>query len=596
MRLYELLQSAKAELHSTKMELQRERSQAAAGGGGDRDAAVASMQALMVELRDKCRFTELQLAGAREENAKLAQATEEMRAQLAQSQASMTDLQRLNAKQTPMLHELQQAVERSARERAMTAEQLHEEQRRYEDTVHAKDQTVALLEQKNQALADELRRALDAQRAGAAQLEQINGRCAELERTNGELGKQLLSSKEQLKYLHLARRSEAQVQSLLQQLQMDNARLVKLLASTDEYREFVAYAEDAGGLTYVPPLAAGNASYGTSSRGAGGSRDGADALMRLMPARERGVKGAGAETDYWVPSDTYALANDFRRTHVPTLPMELFAELLLRLNRVWRAREQKRLERQREKLQKRIGELRRRVAQSVPYEEVLQSSEMERLRRELKEMRAAFNAGRRKLNETEERLLESSLESAIAIDAQLQQAKGQNEHLLHEVAEHELRFRSAFGHGASAAAAAATEVSDRFAERVTELMREFQRKMLHMNRADADLYTQVLQAQSWFLEALDRRIVQSREKMGSVYDTVLAANPSRPKPTPAVSSSSVAAGGSAITPSRSGLGGGVGVAAGGGGAVISLSPPFDASAGGDAGGGDESDDFDDDEE
>lgn len=47
-----------------------------------------------------------------------------------------------------------------------------------------------------------------------------------------------------------------------------------------------------------------------------------------------------------------------------------FAELLLRLNRVWRNRESKRLERQRLKAQKKIAELRRRVSQNVPYEEV----------------------------------------------------------------------------------------------------------------------------------------------------------------------------------------------------------------------------------
>lgn len=44
-----------------------------------------------------------------------------------------------------------------------------------------------------------------------------------------------------------------QVQSLLQQLQLDNARLVKLLASTQEYRDFAANMDTAGGLTYVPP-------------------------------------------------------------------------------------------------------------------------------------------------------------------------------------------------------------------------------------------------------------------------------------------------------------------------------------------------------
>ncbi len=41
----------------------------------------------------------------------------------------------------------------------------------------------------------------------------MSSRAAELERTNGELGQQLLASKEQIKYLHLARRSEAQVRA-----------------------------------------------------------------------------------------------------------------------------------------------------------------------------------------------------------------------------------------------------------------------------------------------------------------------------------------------------------------------------------------------
>jgi dsDNA-binding SOS-regulon protein len=155
--------------------------------------------------------------------------------------------------------------------------------------------------------------------------------------------------------------------------------------------------------------------------------------------------------------------------------------------------------------------------------QVLQSSEVERLRRELREMRNAFNTGRRKLNDTEEKLLESSIESAAVIDSQLRQQKQQNEALLAELAEVDLRAHSAFGEGVSAAAAGASEVCDRFSERVTELMREFQRKTLHINRADADLYMRMLQLQSWFLESLDRRIVQCREKMGSVYEFTLTA-------------------------------------------------------------------------
>ena len=505
-RIHEAWQKTKAELMDTKAEL---RHAEAAATAGQRDAAMQQMQALTVELRDKCRFTELQLAGAREECVKLSSGAEDYRARLSEAQQQVAELHAVNGQQNPMIMELQATVQRLGRERQETVDRLAEEQRAHESMHATKEQTMLLQEQKVHALNEELRRALEAQRASAAAMEAANARTVELERTNGELGRQLLSSKEQLKYLHLARRSEAQVQSLLQQLQMDNARLVKLLASTDEYKEFVAYAEDSGGLTYVPPQQTG------------------DVTPRLPPSRERTVRGPQHESEYWVPSDTYALANDFRRTHMPALSMETFAELLLRLNRVWRTRESKRLERQRGKAQKKIGELSRRVAQKVPYEEVLQSSEMERLRRELKEMRVAFNSGRRKLNETEERLLESSLESALSIDSQLQTVKLQNEQLITELAEHELRFNSAFGQGASAAASHAAETTDRFAERVTELMREFQRRGLQLNRSDADLHTKVLHLQSWFIEGLDRRVVQAREKMATVFDTTVEAQQGR---------------------------------------------------------------------
>ena len=511
-RLHTMWQNTKEDLAAVKAELSRvQASQAPAAA----DAAMASMQSLTVELRDKCRFTELQLAGAREECSKLSSSSEVLRQQLAERESQLAEMSSAQSQQLPMLHELQGALQRLGQEKQRLEQQLAQERRELNDDAAGKEQALLLQEQKLHAMGEELRRSVDAQRSSQAAVEQANARAVELERTNGELGRQLLACKEQLKYLHLARRSEAQVQALLQQLQLDNTRLVKLLASTEEYKEFVAYAEDSGGLTYVPPTVPGASD--TPKKGGG---DGSD----LMPRRERAVRGSGTETEYWVPSDTYALANDFRRTHMPHLPMELFAELLLRLNRVWRARETKRLERQRGRAQKKIGELRRRISQTVPYEEVLQSSEMERLRRELKEMRVAFNSGRRKLNETEEKLLESSLESAIAIDAQLQHQTRQNEQLLAELAEHELRFASAFGHGASVASSSAAEISDRFAERLTELMRDFQRKALQFNRTDPDLYTKVIQLQSWLLEGIDRRLVQCREKMASVYDGALSAH------------------------------------------------------------------------
>ena len=73
--------------------------------------------------------------------------------------------------------------------------------------------------------------------------------------TAAELSRQLLASKEQLRAAHHARRGDAHREEALAQLQSDNARLVKILATTEEYKEFVHYADDSGGLSYVPPPA-----------------------------------------------------------------------------------------------------------------------------------------------------------------------------------------------------------------------------------------------------------------------------------------------------------------------------------------------------
>jgi len=506
-RIHEMWQTTKRELAEAQAELVRRN---ACG-----DKAMQQLQALTIELRDKCRFTELQLAGAREESANISVNCDDLRQQLGNAHSQLAGLQATTQHQAPMINELQAMVERIKHEKQSLAEHMHAEQKRLEQTISNKDRAMQLQEQKLVCVSDELRCSMDAHTSTSAAVENANTRISELERTNGELGKQLMNAKEQLRYLHLSRRSEVQVQALLHQLQLDNARLVKLLSSTEEYKDFVAYSEDSGGITYIPPP-----SYVSPPKVHGSplKRD----VGLLEPQRERIVRGAVAEMEHWVPSDAYALANDFRRQHLSQLPMDLFAELLLRLNRVWRAREAKRMERHRVRGARKIGELRRRVAQQVPYEEVLQSSEVERLRRELREMRTAFNTGRRKLNETEERLLESSIESACAIDTQLLQQMQQNEQLLAELADVELRAHSAFGEGVLAASSSASELCDRFAERITELMREFQRKTLHINRTDADLYMRMLHLQSWFLESLDRRVVQCREKVGGVYEATLA--------------------------------------------------------------------------
>lgn len=81
----------------------------------------------------------------------------------------------------------------------------------------------------------------------------------------------------------------------------------------------------------MPPPEAGKVPRPPTRDSSAASVETGEGLTHLVPTRERAVKGAAHEADYWVPSDAYALANDFRREHMPSLPMEVFADLLLRL-------------------------------------------------------------------------------------------------------------------------------------------------------------------------------------------------------------------------------------------------------------------------
>ena len=86
-----------------------------------------------------------------------------------------------------------------------------------------------------------------------------------------------------------------------------------------------------------------------------------------------------------------------------------------------RGGEEKRAEKSREKANRKIEELQRRMAQSVPYEKVMLSSERERLRREVRELRSTFllPERRRKLMPGEASLLEGALSSVEQLQVQL---------------------------------------------------------------------------------------------------------------------------------------------------------------------------------
>ena len=101
-RIHDLYQGTKSELaQRTQQEVQRHHAH---------ERALSQMQALQLELRDKLRFTELQLAGAREEGASLAATVEELRGRLGEAQSLASEQRERQRQQEPRVSELQAMV------------------------------------------------------------------------------------------------------------------------------------------------------------------------------------------------------------------------------------------------------------------------------------------------------------------------------------------------------------------------------------------------------------------------------------------------------------------------------------------------------
>ena len=499
MELQALLERTRAELRDVRVRL--ELREAAGSTGNDEltkqhAATQAQLTGVIAELRDRLRFSELQLAASREEGETLARQIHELRSSLSDSQSRVAEL---SAARIQASH--------SARGEEAALEKLRQEMSRNMELTrsldHMKHEHERLLSRKS----DELQRVSERAQKAGHDLADARARVDAQNKTNQDLTDQLVSLKEQLKSAHLARRSDVHAMAALHQLQLDNQRLVKLLASTAEYEQFVAYSDESGGLSYLPP---------NPVTGVDGAR------VRLPKSacsgRDRKVYGPGREVEFWVPADAYALMSDFRHHHVPAVPMSHFHELLLKLNRIWKKRETRSIERMRAAHSHKVSELRRRLAQQTPYDEVVLSSELERLRRDLKAARAAVVGGGRRLNPSERDLLDSTLMSVEDHQRQLRLAAHANDELRIELMDKMHEVHGAFGSGAKAAADVAASEADGLSARMYDLMRDYRTKLMGLSRADSDLLTNVLRLQSRFFDAIERQLSSTKQKLARIHE------------------------------------------------------------------------------
>ena len=127
------------------------------GPGPSMHQLTLERQQLTLEMHDKLRFTELQLAGSREDGSRLAHSVEDLRARLVEMESELLTERERQRRQEPAVRELHRSVQAAEDKKHAALEELQQERLRVERVSAAKEQMIALQEQRLESLQDELR-------------------------------------------------------------------------------------------------------------------------------------------------------------------------------------------------------------------------------------------------------------------------------------------------------------------------------------------------------------------------------------------------------------------------------------------------------
>lgn len=162
---------------------------------------------------------------------------------------------------------------------------------------------------------------------------------------NRRLQDEVVKLKHQIDTVVMTRMSEGTALMQNNAYRTENARLLKMLAQTGEFKEFADFAlsSQGGSVRYM------NANDSSSKSENNSSANNQDIKPEI-------------EKEDWIPEEAYKAAHDFRNKCASTVSKAMINTLLADLNKIWRAREQKQLSRLKSHTNREVEQLRRAVA------------------------------------------------------------------------------------------------------------------------------------------------------------------------------------------------------------------------------------------
>jgi hypothetical protein len=225
--------------------------------------------------------------------------------------------------------------------------------------VKSKDETLKYLSVNNEqtirgqnVLKDDLERTKKA-------LEDSNDKAKNLQRTIDDL--------------YINRKSETAMLLEIEHLKDDNVRLLQMLKTTEEYKDFAYLAETVtGGIKFIKTSDSKSKCKSKCVKGC---------------ERKKIERADPFNGENWVPSEAFNCAYDFRNKYNVEMSEELINDLLSSLNKIWREREKKQISRLKTKYQNEIMGLRRKLNMRTPFDEFTSLKTISKLKKDIKNVK-----------------------------------------------------------------------------------------------------------------------------------------------------------------------------------------------------------------
>ncbi len=421
-RLGELWKQAKhdakekeRELAQTRARLLREERKSASRASNSASQAAHSRAVLedAFVVRQRVRELELEVDTLKSENAELRTNYNEALTKLGESLRVLEERAEQQASVTDSARELADKVDSLESEKKAILDTSMANLRAYEEDAVAKDREVAEARAAQAAAEGAVRSLREQLDTANEQIQHAQQAAARQEAAAESARRAAVDAKERMTDMGRSVMDSKGLRTQVRHLLADNKRLVRLLATSKEYRSFAAYtfAEDdtaEGGRSAASYLGL-HPKHGSVEEAdfLGGPPDSAvqpeadmhggdRASWREIEAYERhyGVDDSqpvepSRENDMWVPSDALRLTIQFRRKYLAHLPTSVIRSFLQTLNAVWRRRYAKQTANLKSKYNATISSLKRQIKQRTPYREVLQASTIQRLHHQLDALRIA---------------------------------------------------------------------------------------------------------------------------------------------------------------------------------------------------------------